>query len=173
MLVESRDVGDRVRRLMLNRPPANATNAEFVSALGAQCKAARDDENARAVVVAGTGKFFSGGLNLKAAASGSNRVGKLAGSQDDGLFMLWTLPKPTVAMVNSNAIAGGVIIALACDFRITQAGSQRFGLNEVAIGLAFPRGAFEMREAANPCHRRSCGLVAFDSSPCYQTNTCE
>jgi enoyl-CoA hydratase len=61
---------------------------------------------------------------------------------------LWTLPKPTVAMVNGHAIAGGVIIALACDFRITQAGSHRFGLNEVAIGLAFPRGAFEIARLA-------------------------
>jgi enoyl-CoA hydratase len=148
MLVESRDVGDGVRMLMLNRPPANAINTEFISAMGAQCKAARDDENVRAVVVAGTGKFFSGGLDLKEAASGSNRVGNLAGSQDDGLFMLWTLPKPTVAMVNGHAIAGGVIIALACDFRITQAGSHRFGLNEVAIGLAFPRGAFEIARLA-------------------------
>jgi Enoyl-CoA hydratase/isomerase len=140
MLVESRDLGDGVRILRLNRPPANAINAEFLGALGAQCKAARDDENVRAVIVAGNGKFFSGGLDLKETASGANRVGNLAGSQDDGLFMLWTLPKPTVAMVNGHAIAGGVIIALACDFRIAQSGNHRFGLNEVAIGLAF-RGA--------------------------------
>lgn len=148
MLVESHDVGDGVRILMLNRPPANAINSEFLSALGAQCKSARDDANVRAVVVAGNGKFFSGGLDLKETASGANRVGNLAGSQDDGLFMLWTLPKPTVAMVNGHAIAGGIIIALACDFRITHTGSCRFGLNEVAIGLAFPLGAFEIARLA-------------------------
>jgi enoyl-CoA hydratase len=148
MLVESRDVGDGVRILTLNRPPANAINAEFLNALGAQCKAAREDETVRAVVVAGNGKFFSGGLDLKEAASGANRVGNLAGSQDDGLFMLWTLPKPTIAMVNGHAIAGGVIIALACDFRFTREGNHRFGLNEVAIGLPFPRGAFEIARLA-------------------------
>jgi len=134
--------------LMLNRPPANAISAEFLAALGAQCKAAGDDENVRALIVAGNGKFFSGGLDLKEASSGASRVGNLAGSQDDGLFRLWTLPKPTVAMVNGHAIAGGVIIALACDFRITQMGNQRFGLNEVALGLAFPRGAFEIARLA-------------------------
>jgi len=134
--------------LMLNRPPANAISAEFLAALGAQCKAAGDDENVRALIVAGNGKFFSGGLDLKEASSGASRVGNLAGSQDDGLFRLWTLPKPTVAMVNGHAIAGGVIIALACDFRITQVGNQRFGLNEVALGLAFPRGAFEIARLA-------------------------
>jgi enoyl-CoA hydratase len=148
MLVESRDVGDGIRMLILNRQLANAINAEFLTALGAQCKAAREDENVRAVIVQGNGKFFSGGLDLKEAVSGGNRVGNLAGSHDDGLFMLWTLPKPTVAMVNGHAIAGGVIIALACDFRITHLGRQRFGLNEVAIGLAFPRGAFEIARLA-------------------------
>jgi len=148
MLVESRDVGDGVRVLTLNRPPANAINAEFLTALGAQCKAALEAENVRSVVVEGNGKFFSGGLDLREASSGVNRVGNLAGSKDDGLFTLWTLPKPTVAMVNGHAIAGGVIIALACDFRVTHAGSQRFGLNEVAIGLAFPRGAFEIARLA-------------------------
>jgi enoyl-CoA hydratase len=134
--------------LILNRPPANAITAEFLTALAAQCKAAHEDQTVRAVIVQGNGKFFSGGLDLKEAASGSNRVGNLAGSRDDGLFMLWTLPKPTIAMVNGHAIAGGVIIALACDFRITHSGSQRFGLNEVAIGLAFPRGAFEIARLA-------------------------
>jgi len=107
----------------------------------------------RAVIVRGNGKFFSGGLDLKAASTGTSRVGNLAGSRDDGLFMLWTLPKPTVAMVDGHAIAGGVIIALACDFRITQVGDQRFGLNEVAIGLAFPRGAFEIARLALGNHQ--------------------
>jgi enoyl-CoA hydratase len=148
MFVESRDVGDGVRILNLNRPPANAINADFLAALGTQCKAAREDDNVRAVIVAGNGKFFSGGLDLKEAQSGTNRVGNLAGSQDDGLFMLWTLPKPTIAMVDGHAIAGGVIIALACDFRISYEGNQRFGLNEVAIGLPFPRGAFEIARLA-------------------------
>jgi enoyl-CoA hydratase len=153
MLVESRDIGDGIRIFMLNRPPANAINAEFLSALGMQCKAAREDENVRAVIVQGNGRFFSGGLDLKEASGAGSRVGNLAGSRDDGLFMLWTLPKPTVAMVDGHAIAGGVIIALACDFRITQVGSHRFGLNEVAIGLAFPRGAFEIARLALNNHQ--------------------
>src|SRR5690348_12462855 len=134
MLVESRDLGDGVRILQLNRPPANAISADFLRALGDQCQAAHDDQNVRAVVVTGNGKFFSGGLDLKEALGGASRVGNLAGSADDGLFQLWTLSKPTIAMVDGHAIAGGVIIALACDFRVSQAGTHRFGLNEVAIG---------------------------------------
>ncbi len=148
MLVESYDAGHGVRMLVLNRPPANAINADLLASLADQCRAARDDENVRAVIIKGNGRFFSGGLDLKEAVAGTNRVGNLAGSRDDGLFILWTLPKPTVAMVDGHAIAGGVIMALACDFRITLKGPQRFGLNEVAIGLAFPRGAFEIARLA-------------------------
>lgn len=148
MLVEANDLGDGVRMLTLNRPPANAISREFLDALRDQANAARDDDNVRAVIVTGSGKFFSGGLDVKEAASGQSRVGNLAGSTEDGIYALWTLPKPTVAMINGHAIAGGVIIALACDFRITQTASHRFGLNEVAIGLAFPRGAFEIARLA-------------------------
>jgi enoyl-CoA hydratase/carnithine racemase len=107
MLVESREAGDGVRILMLNRPPANAISSDFLRALGEQCQAAHDDDSVRAVVVAGNGRFFSGGLDLKEASSGASRVGNLAGSRDDGLFRLWTLSKPTVAMINGHAIAGG------------------------------------------------------------------
>jgi enoyl-CoA hydratase len=148
MLVEAKDIRDGIRMLTLNRPPANAISREFNDALAAQCNLARDDHNVRAVVVTGAGKFFSSGLDVKEFAEGRSGVANLAGSKDDGVFALWTLPKPTVAMVNGHTIAGGVIIALACDFRITSIGNQRFGLNEVAIGLAFPRGAFEIARLA-------------------------
>lgn len=148
MLVDEKDIGSGVRMLTLNRPPANAIGREFLAALFDACRGAREDANVRAVIVTGAGKFFSGGLDLKEAASGNSRVGNLAGSPDDGIFALWTLPKPTVAMVNGHAIAGGVIITLACDFRITCTGSHRLGLNEVAIGMGFPRGAYEIARLA-------------------------
>jgi len=61
MLVEAKDIGDGVRMLALNRPPANAINREFNRALAEQCDAARTDAAVRTVIVAGNGRFFSGG----------------------------------------------------------------------------------------------------------------
>jgi enoyl-CoA hydratase/carnithine racemase len=147
MLVEAKDIGDGVRILALNRPPANAINREFNRALLEQCDAARAETAVRAVIVAGNGRFFSGGVDLRAGESGE-MVGNLGGGPEDGVFALWTLPKPTVAMVNGHAIAGGVIIALACDFQVTSEGRHKFGLNEVSIGLPFPQGAFEIARMA-------------------------
>jgi enoyl-CoA hydratase len=148
VIVETNDLGDGIRMLALNRPPANAISRELIDGLSQACRAAREDESVRAIIVTGAGKFFSGGVDLKQASSGESRLGRFVGSEDDGVFALWTMPKPTVAMVNGHAIAGGVIIALACDFRIAAQHGPRFGLNEVAIGLPFPVGAFEIAKLA-------------------------
>ncbi len=148
MAVESRDIAEGVRILTLNRPPANAISFELLDGLSQACRAAREDQSVRAVIVTGAGKFFSGGIDLKQAVTGQSRLGRFVGSREDGVFALWTLPKPTIAMVNGHAIAGGVIIALACDFRVAAQDGPRLGLNEVAIGLPFPIGAFEIAKLA-------------------------
>ncbi len=52
---------------------------------------------------------------------------------------LYGYPGPTVAYVNGHAIAGGCIVALACDMRIGLASeTARIGINEVPLGLGFP-----------------------------------
>src|SRR5207245_10148347 len=57
---------------------------------------------------------------------------------------LLALPQPTVAMVNGHTIAGGLVLALACDYRLGVDGDYRIGLNEVAIGASYPKVAFEI-----------------------------
>src|SRR5215470_4235275 len=101
MVIETADEAGGIRVLRLNRPPAHAINAELLDELRRCCDEAARDEKVRAVVVTGGGKFFSGGLDLKeiAAAAGSSQYAFNFGN-DDGVFALWTLPKPTVAMVN-------------------------------------------------------------------------
>ncbi|HTY54399.1 MAG TPA: enoyl-CoA hydratase/isomerase family protein [Candidatus Binataceae bacterium] len=161
MLVEAKDIGDGVRILTLNRPPANAISREFNEALYDRCREASENPAVRAVIVTGINKFFSGGLDIKEQASGKSRVGVLGSEQRDGVFALWTLPKPTVAMVNGHAIAGGLIIMLACDFRIAARGTARFGANEVAIGLPLPIVPVEIARLALGTERlRHCLLEA-------------
>jgi enoyl-CoA hydratase len=148
MVVETKDVAPGVRLLTLNRPPANAINRELGRALYDQCAAAAADKTVRALIVTGAGRFFCGGLDLKELVGDGSPLGRLASARSDGVYALWSLPKPTVAMINGHAIAGGAVIALACDFRITCRGSHKMGLNEVAIGLGFPTGAFEIARLA-------------------------
>src|SRR6185369_1700165 len=49
-----------------------------------------------------------------------------------------------IAWINGHAIAGGFVIALACDHRIAAGGDYRIGMNEVAVGASFPRTAMEI-----------------------------
>jgi len=152
MLVRSHDEPGGVRVLTLDRPPANALTASLLVDLKEAVGAAATDDAVRAVVVRGNEKFFCAGLDLKELASGG--AGDLAGiGREDGIFALWTLPKPTVAEVAGHAVAGGAIICLACDVRLTCEGRHRIGLNENAFGIAFPREAFEIARSGLPHHR--------------------
>jgi enoyl-CoA hydratase len=66
----------------------------------------------------------------------------------EGFFRtLLTFPKPAIAAVNGHAIAGGCIIAAACDYRIMAEGSARIGVSELAVGVPFPTLPFEIVRA--------------------------
>ena len=140
---------DGVRLLTLDRPPANAITAGLLTDLSSALDAARDDDSVRAVVLTGAGPFFSAGLDLRggidfqAATSPGPGLNPFAALRECILRFL-AFPKPTVAMVRGHAIAGGLVLALACDFRLGLDAEYRIGLNEVAIGASFPRPAFEI-----------------------------
>src|SRR5206468_8241186 len=66
------------------------------------------------------------------------------------MLRVFTFPIPTVAAVTGHAIAGGAMLAFACDLRFMAEGPFRLHLNEVAIGLAFPTWAIVLAQAAVP-----------------------
>jgi enoyl-CoA hydratase len=69
------------------------------------------------------------------------------------LLGVLTHPRPVVAAIGGHAIAGGALLALACDYRLMSAG--RFGFAELAVGVPFPTVALELlRLAAGPKLRR-------------------
>ena len=140
--VEEREGGVRV--LTLDHPPANAENEELLADLGTALAAARTSDGVRAVVLTGAGKFFSGGFDLSAPRRDEDSGHLFRDLFRDTHLALLALPKPTVAMVNGHAIAGGLVLALACDYRLGVEGDYRIGLNEVAIGASYPRVAFEI-----------------------------
>lgn len=145
---EDRDAG--VRRLTLDRPPANAITAALLTDLSAALDAARDDDPVRAVVLTGADPFFSAGLDLRggtdfaAAAAPSGSPTNPFQALQDCLLNFLRFPKPIVCMLGGHAIAGGLILVLACDYRLGLDAEYRIGLNEVAIGASFPKAAFEV-----------------------------
>ncbi len=139
---EDRDGGVRV--MTLDRPPANVIAPELMDDMVAALKAARDDENVRAVVLTGAGKFFSGGLDLRQTTNAADLGALLLRSGRDAWLDLLTFPKPMIGMLTGHAIAGGLVNFLACEYRLGVEGDYKIGLNEVAIGASFPKVAFEI-----------------------------
>lgn len=139
---DDRDGGVRV--FTLDRPPANAIDEELLDDLHTALQHAERDDAVRAVVLTGAGAFFGAGFDLTAPPRGATAVARLNALYRDTHLALLGFPKPTLAMVNGHAIAGGMVMALACDYRLGRDGDYRVGLNEVAIGASYPKAAFEI-----------------------------
>ena len=133
-----------VRMLTLDRPPANAIDEELLGDLHAALREAEREDGVRAVVLTGAGAFFGAGFDLATPVRDAAAVACLNTLYRDTHLALLGLPKPTIAMVNGHAIAGGMVMALACDYRLGRDGDYRIGLNEVAIGASYPKAAFEI-----------------------------
>ena len=57
---------------------------------------------------------------------------------------LFLYPKPVVAALNGHTIAGGCMLALACDYRVMATGKARISLNELGFGASVFAGITEM-----------------------------
>lgn len=128
-----------VATVTLNRAEAhNALNGEVVGALMAAFDALAAREDVRVLILAGRGKSFSAGADLK----GMRRVAEFSPAENKadalriaGLFdRLNTLPMPTIAKVQGSAFAGGVGLVAACDVAVA-AEHALFAITEVRLGL--------------------------------------
>jgi enoyl-CoA hydratase len=134
------DVRAGVTLVRIDAPPANALTPQLL----------RDglavlDELERAsgaVVLTGTGKFFSGGADLRVVPTlGPDEAAQMA-RDINALFARWyTLARPVVGAINGHAIAGGLILALCTDYRVGGRSGQ-YGLTEVKVGIPYPSVAF-------------------------------
>jgi len=156
--VRSDDQPGGVRVLTLDRPPANALDETLLADLAAALAAARDDDHVRALVLTGAGAFFSGGFDLVAPRRDQEAARALRALYRDTHASLLAFPKPTVARLAGHAVAGGLVLVLACDYRLGREGDYRVGLNEVAIGASFPRVALEIVRLRLP-HARASELL--------------
>ena len=123
------EVDGAVAVLTMNRPQvANAQNSELIDALDACFDRADADDAVRVVVLAGAGKHFSAGHDLKALVSGEGADEWVAmRDTPEGKFRheqvmyvercrkIHDFRKPTIAAVQGKCIAGGLMLACMCD----------------------------------------------------------
>jgi enoyl-CoA hydratase len=132
-----------VTTLTLDRPPANALTRDFfVELLAVLRDLAAPDVGA--VVITGSGRFFSAGLDLfEVFAYDDATFQDFAARFDAGFTALFEFPKPVVAAVNGHAVAGGAVLAALCDVRLAADGDGRSGLTEILLGVPFPASVLE------------------------------
>ena len=153
MIRRSDDGG--VALIRMAHEPANVLTAEFSDALHAEFRRARKDGGVRAVVLTGTGSAFSAGVELfRVVDEGGAYVESLLASLGALFHELRSYPKPLVAAINGHAIAGGGVIACACDYRVMAAGDGRIGLPELKVGVPFPAVALDIVRAVVPRHHQ-------------------
>lgn len=141
-LIHLEDAGG-VAVLTMEHGKANAVDTD----LFADLNRALDDVAAtdpRAVVLTGTGSIFSAGVNLfRVVEEGEPYLRAFLPQLSASIRRLFTLPMPMVAAVNGHAIAGGCILAAACDRRVMNRGQGTIGVTELLVGVPFPADALE------------------------------
>ena len=125
--------------LTINRPDKrNALSRTLIAALTAAFERARDDPAARCVLLTGAGPAFCAGMDL-------TELSELIDAERDVVWadalnlarlydLIYTLPKPTVAVVNGSAVAGGAGLVSVCDLALAVP-EAKFGYPEVRRGL--------------------------------------
>lgn len=141
-------ITDNIARIITDDGKANVMTNEWLATFSKSL----DDvcaSGAKVLLMSGRPGFFSGGLDVKAVVQMDaaalteqlNRFAKVA-------LKLYGLPIPTIALITGHAIAGGFIMASACDYRIGINGPYKYQLSEIAIGIAIPRWLPTLFEAS-------------------------
>jgi len=122
-------VDGHVATITMNRPKvANAQNTELIDGIDSCLDKADADDEVRVVILAGNGKHFSSGHDLKAlvGADGGDEWVEMRATPE-GKFRhesvmyygrckrLHDFRKPTIAAVQGSCVAAGLMLACMCD----------------------------------------------------------
>lgn len=135
------EVRDRVATLTLHRPEKlNALSPDLLRESIAALKEWGRDPQIGAIVVTGSGRAFCAGGDVSAMARDGgdemtleHRVDRLREAHDLS-WLLYNLPKVTIAAVNGAAVGAGLGVALACDLRFAST-TAKFGTAYAKVGF--------------------------------------
>ena len=127
------------KKIILNSPEKrNSLDEVMISEITEVMHTLSEDNNTKSIIITGAGGNFCSGMNLEYLHKISQfdiLQNKTDSEKLKNMFLaIYNCKKPTIAMVDGYALAGGCGIASACDFIIASDKSQ-FGYSEVRIGF--------------------------------------
>jgi len=160
------DVTGGIATVRLAHGKVNALDLELCRAIEETTRGL-DTPDVRAVVLTGSGRAFSAGVDLtRIVDGGADYVAAYLPALAGAFQAVFDLGRPVVAAVNGHAIAGGCVLAAACDHRIMATGGGTIGVPELHVGVPFPTVAFEiMRYALGPVGARRAILGGTNQPP--------
>lgn len=140
-----------VATIRMDDGKVNALSLDMFASLNAALDRAEAD---RAVpLLIGREGRFSAGFDLRVLGGGGSDAPKLVRTGFELALRLYGFPSPVVVACPGHAVAMGVFLLAAADYRIGARGDFKLGANEVAIGLVLPTFAVELcRLRLSPTH---------------------
>lgn len=156
MTIRVEQVSRQIARVVIdNESKRNALNLSMFEALAALWSGLAADPTLRAVVITGAGdRAFCAGADLSAKLGRHPGIDELV---DKALLKTVLFPKPLIAAISGDCIAGGLELALSADIRIANERA-RFGFPEVGVGIV-PSGGGTMKLVAQIGHARAMDLL--------------
>ncbi len=134
-----------IAEVRLERGKVNALNEQVVDELSGCFRDLADDSRVRGILLTGTGKFFSFGFDVPEFMGVSKEAFARYVEKFTALYRdLFAHPKPVVAAINGHAVAGGCMLATACDARVMARETAKIGLNEIGFGSSLFAGSLAM-----------------------------
>ncbi len=136
---------DDIATVTLQRGKVNALNEPMIGELADTFGNLETDTEVKSIIFTGSGKFFSFGFDVPEFLSYPKKDFIRFMDKFTNLYTyLFQFPKPIVAALNGHTIAGGCMLATACDFRIMASGKGKISLNEITFGAPVFGGSAEM-----------------------------
>jgi cyclohexa-1,5-dienecarbonyl-CoA hydratase len=127
-----------VARIVLNHPPLNVIDIPMMEELRAALAEVEARADVSVVVLAGSEKAFSAGVDV--AAHGSEKVGEMLEKFHTVFRAMVASRKVLVAEVRGHCLGGGAELAMMCDVVVTSEGAT-WGFPEISLGCFPPVAA--------------------------------
>lgn len=138
-------IEQEIATVVLSRGKVNAINEAVIDELHDCFRSIAGDTEVRAVILTAEGKFFSFGFDIPEFLNyPKESFIRYLTKFTDFYTYLFMFPKPVIAALNGHTIAGGCMIAIACDYRIMVTGKARIALNEINFGSSVFDGSVEI-----------------------------